>query len=155
MSKILTTIANNKRVALAVLLLLVVVVAVFAAQNRKRKLSEIAEINQIIDEEIGLDGVDLKTLVSKVKPATGFDGKKWAAQVYNAKSYINDDEEAVYSAFRGKTRAQVASIVQAFKATYGKDIDNYLARSQDEFPYTQFLSAKEYQIVINIVKASK
>lgn len=131
--------ADNWILILAFLLLFVVAAMIFGKQNRDRKRAEVRDIRKKLSEDIGADGTDLKTLVGGVKPEPGYNAQPFAKMIYEAKNFINDDEEAVYRAFAGKTRTQVASIYAAFKSLYGLDLDAFLRT---------FMNTSEFEKVI-------
>lgn len=141
-------ISNNWTVILLIVILLIIGGAAFAKQNRKRKEGEIDEIRRRINEGVGQNGIDIKTVLGTTQADTNFNAELYAIQIYNAKSWINDDEDAVYKALGGKTKAQVAAIYQAFRMKYQMELDSYLN------PRTGFMDEEEYNNVINIVRNS-
>lgn len=141
-------ITNNWTVILLIVILLIIAGAAFAKQNRKKKEGEIDEIRRRINEGVGQNGVDIKTVLGTTQADTNFNGELYAIQIYNAKSWINDDEDAVYKALGGKTKSQVAAIYQAFRMKYQMELDSYLN------PRTGFMNEEEYNNVVNIVRNS-
>jgi hypothetical protein len=54
--------------------------------------------------------------------------KQYAKELYNAKSFINDDEEAVENVFKKvKDKVHVSNVSAAFWRDYQKDLYDYLA----------------------------
>lgn len=133
-------------------LLIVFLVVRNASATKKAKETEVNQIREAIASGEGADGVDIKSLVRGITPATGYSGNTAAKAIHEARSYINDDEEAVFSAFRNKTIGQIAAIVKSFQALYGLDIDNYLYSGNI---LTTFLSEAEYKQVLGIVQAAR
>ncbi len=131
--------ADNWTLILAFLLLFVVAAMILGKQNQTRKRAEIKDIRKKLGEDIGADGTDLKTITSGVRPEPGYNAQPYAKMVYEAKGLFNDDEEAVYRAFAGKTRPQVAAIYATFKSLYGLDLDAYLR---------SFMNTSEFEKVI-------
>lgn len=65
-----------------------------------------------------------------------------AKNIYNAKGYFNDDEEAVYGAFRAiSAKVQISQLARTFYNTYKKDLQGYLKG---------FLSGDEFAAIIKI-----
>jgi hypothetical protein len=137
---------KNYLVVLAVVLLLIVGVLIYAKRRRDQKADELRRINEILDSDIGKDGTDTKTLIQGVARANGFDAKPFATSIHDAPGYLNDDEQAVYDALTGKSRAQIASIFDYFLTSYGKDMDLFLK---------EWMNEEEYQNAIDIIKLAK
>lgn len=65
-----------------------------------------------------------------------------ARNIYNAKGYFNDDEDAVYGAFRAMgAKVQVSQLARTFYNTYKKDLQQFLK---------SFLSGDEFANIIKI-----
>ena len=70
--------------------------------------------------------------------------KKRARIIYNANSWYNDDENAIYGVFRdAKSWAHVSRITEAFKSLYNKDLFFFLR---------DILSDSEMAIVTKIIQ---
>lgn len=138
-----------KEYGFLILLLMVAMgigMAFYARKNREEKEEVIADIREIIHSDQGINGMDLKTVLSKTEPAANYDGLPDAKAIYWARGFLglwNDDEEAIYAVFANKTKEQIASIYKAFVNQYGKDLDTFL---------DEFLEDEEFDNVIRIVK---
>jgi len=78
-----------------------------------------------------------------IKLLTFNDSNIIAKKIYNAFGTFNDDEEAIYAAFRAlRYQTQVASLVDAYKKLYNKDLLTTLKSN---------LSDSELYEVINII----
>lgn len=78
-----------------------------------------------------------------IKLLTASDSNIIAKKINNAWGNFNDDEEAVYAAFRGlRYQTQVSSLVDAYKKLYNKDLLTTLKSN---------LSDSEFNEVINII----
>jgi hypothetical protein len=126
------------------IVLLSIGAAIYAKFRRERIAAQIAKIRLILSEDIGIDGVDIKTIIMETKPDASFDGLPVAITIYNAHRWYNDDEEAIYTALSNRTKAQLASIYQAFEIKYNTDLDSFLK---------SFLDIEvEYENIIRITK---
>jgi hypothetical protein len=66
-----------------------------------------------------------------------------ADSIYDSKSYFDDDEDKLYSAFRIMKNITVCSIVsKVFKIRYEKNMYSYIAN---------FLNTSEMSVVLNII----
>ncbi len=74
----------------------------------------------------------------KVRILTKASADKLAAQIYNAKGVLNDDEEAVYKAIGAlKSKVQFSYLASVFYDNYKVDMQDYLKdflSEGDEFP---------------------
>ena len=120
------TLAKNWLVILLLLFVMAIAMAIYAKKNRERKEDEVRQIHDMLDSNIGIDGTDIKMLIQGTATANGFDALPVAQAIYKAKSWYNDDEEAVYAAFAGKNKAQIAAIYKIFVGHYGQDLDEFL-----------------------------
>lgn len=78
-----------------------------------------------------------------IKLLTFSDSNIIAKKINDAWSFFNDDEEAVYAAFRGlRYQSQVSSLVDAYKKLFNKDLLTTLKSN---------LSDSEFYQVINII----
>jgi hypothetical protein len=78
-----------------------------------------------------------------IKLLTASDSVIIARKINNAWGTFNDDEEAVYAAFRGlRYQTQVSSLVDAYKKLFNKDLLTTLKSN---------LSDGEFTEVINII----
>jgi hypothetical protein len=137
------TIARNWLTILLFVVILTIAAAIYGKINRAKKEEQIRRINEILDKGIGVDGVDIKSITLNTKPDISFNAAPIAKAIYDAKGIFNDDEEAVYAAFSGKTKAQIAQIYQTFLTNHKQDLDEYLK---------SFLNLeKEYPIVIKLI----
>jgi hypothetical protein len=138
--------ARNYVIVLLVVLLLIVGVLLYAKKRRDQKADELRRINKILDSGIGRDGTDTKTLIQGVARANGFDAKPFATAIHAAPGYLSDDEQAVYDALTGKSKAQIASIFDYFLSHFGQDMDLFLK---------EWMNQEEYQRAIDIIKLAK
>ena len=137
-------IKQNGLVILFVLLLISSSIAIYSHRRRQRIDAEIALVDEILAKQIGIEGTDIKSLIQGSSTANGFDALPVAQSIYKAKGWLNDDEEAIYKAFQGRNKAQVAAIYNAFVGHYGMDLDEYLKSFLD--------LESEYSKVIRIIQ---
>ncbi|SDM69036.1 hypothetical protein SAMN05421823_11966 [Catalinimonas alkaloidigena] len=128
-----------------VVLVVVLVLVYLSIRTRQRKKKEVDLIRTIISTGVGQDGKDLGSVLVGVKPAANFDPRPAAEQIYGAKGFFNDDEEAVYEALGGLYREQIAAVNTYFVQRYGLTLDAFLK---------SFLSGTEYQRVQSILDHS-
>jgi hypothetical protein len=137
------TLAQYWLLILLFVIVLAISAAIYGKINRAKKDQQIRKINDILDRGVGVDGRDIKSITLDTKPDLKYNAAVDAKAIYDAKKWYSDDEEAVYTAFSGKTKAQIAQIYQTFLLTYKVDLDDYLK---------SFLSlSSEYPNVIRIV----
>ncbi len=137
---------NTSLILLVVCIAVGIILLIRGKKNKAIKEKEVTDIRARIQQDVGSFGVDVNSTVYGVAPQPGYNGKVYADKIYNAKSIWNDDEDAIYTALSGKTRAQLASISQAFESAYGMTMDDFLMG---------FLSGTEYQNVVNIIQKAK
>lgn len=137
------TLTQNWLLILLFVVILFIGAAIYGKINASRKEEQIRKINEILDRGIGVDGRDIKSITLDVIPDLKYNAAADAKAIYEAHKWYNDDEEAVYNVFSGKTKAQIAQIYSTFLLTYKMDLDEFLK---------SFLSlSTEYTNVIRIV----
>ena len=72
--------------------------------------------------------------------------KKFAKQIYDAKGFWNDDEDAIYSALSGKSIYQINTIDKMFQNKYGQDLEDF---------FKEILSEEERKKVNTIINSAK
>lgn len=97
---------------------------------------------QKVETGAGKFGIDLKSIVAGVSPTTdpSFPASFFADQIKAAPGFFDDDEEAVYKSLGGKTKAQVAAIMNAYTQKYGGDLDTFLRTFLNDEEYQKALS---------------
>lgn len=144
------TLAQNWLLILLLLIVFAVGIAIYGKKNREKKEAQIKLLLDILESGTGVNGVDGKSIILGVKPQIGYQDTalEIAKQIQAAHQgwYWNDNEEAVYRAFAGKTKAQIAAIYQAFISLDGQDLDAYIKSWMDD---------EELEQVFRIIKQAQ
>jgi hypothetical protein len=118
----------------------------FFGKSKEERLSEKALEEQEKKNNIWAGVASLQKTIKTtqtIKLLTASDSVIIARKINNAWGTFNDDEEAVYAAFRGlRYQTQVSSLVDAYKKLFNKDLLTTLKSN---------LSDSEFTEVINII----
>jgi hypothetical protein len=118
----------------------------FFGKSKEERLSEKALEDQEKKNNIWAGVASLQKTIKptqKIILLTFNDSNIIAKKINDAWSFYNDDEEAVYAAFRGlRYQTQVSSLVDAYRKLYNKDLLTTLKSN---------LSDTEFTEVINII----
>ncbi|MDO1449583.1 hypothetical protein Q0590_25120 [Rhodocytophaga aerolata] len=142
---------------LAVLLVIVVIVAFImgkakAAQKRKKLL----QIDVILENGIGANGVDVDSVLLNVKTDTKYDAKADAQALIKAQGFFTDDETKVFSILSGKTKAQLSTLNQTMMQLHGKSLKLYIEEIFKSYKDMGLSgSYPNYERALTIIKSAK
>lgn len=159
-------IVKHIRVILILTSLALLGIVAFAIVNRKKKKAKLDELFRLIDENIGVNGPDFKSIMDKVKPDQRFSIDKLsngktradnAAQIiYEAyftiypligyQRRLTDDNAAVKNVLKGRTKAEIKTIQIAFATKYGEELSDFLKK------YNTAKELNEFYTIINNLK---
>src|SRR5690242_12236452 len=112
---------------LAVLLVILVIIAFIMGKNKAaQKRNKLLQIDAILENQIGANGVDVDSVLLNVKADTKYDAKADAEALIKAQGIFTDDETKVFSILSGKTKAQLATLNQTMMQLHGKSLKLYI-----------------------------
>jgi hypothetical protein len=133
---------ENKTKIIIVVAVLAVIVVAYVMYDKRQK----AKKKAAIDAQISSGGTTMSgQITANVKPDDNYDPAMDVQRILNAKSWINDDEDAIYDTIRKLgTRARLLKLRQAFLRATGKELDAWLA--------SEVFNDKEMVIYNNIIQ---
>lgn len=126
--------------------ILIAVPITYGIVTRIVRKKRIDEVIKLIDNPSTVQGTSVSALsfnvafdpkyyktVKKALLLTSASANAIADSIYNAKGIFDDNEDAIYNAFKSiKAKTQLSQLSDVFKNKYGKDLYNYLTSFLDE-----------------------
>lgn len=147
---------KNKKIFLLfiVVLLVTITVTVYAVLRTRSVRKKMAVISQAIDRGVGELGKDIDSVLINVTADSSYrPAQVDLEKLKDAKSaFWFDKPENITAVFKGKTKAQIKSIINAFESRYGIRFNDHL---NDIFSDVTGYDTAGYQGIITLVQNAR
>lgn len=142
---------------LAILLVILVIVAfIMGKAKAEQKRKKLLQIDAILENQIGANGVDVDSVLLNVKADTKYDAKADAEAMIKAQGFFTDDETKVFSILSGKTKAQLSTLNQTLMQLHGKSLKLYIEEVFKSYKDMGLSgSYPNYERAMTIIKSAK
>lgn len=139
----------NKKVVIGMIIFAVIGLVILVLLSTSKKKKEIKKIRDAVAKGVAESGEpSTRDILRGVGTLPAYDepAKKFAKQIYDAKGFWNDDEEAIYNALSGKSIYQINTIDKMFQNKYGQDLEDF---------FKEILNEEERKKVNTIINSAK